>query len=145
MPSFTLFATSECPHPATQSSVDSKLSLRNYVVQIKAPLARKHEYIFAFVTEQTGYPVFGDQAISDMGLSPEGESELTLVDDDHQHQYKLRLTITPAKPGGTVSSDYMQIGWKTIEDQFDISEPDQYGNRDITAKEAEGCQNYHSH
>ncbi len=142
MPKFSLFRFVDNPIPATQSS-QVGASLKNYLVQIKSHLADEHEHVFAYVTEHTGEAVFGEQAIADLDLVPNTEGEINLVCDDQKHCYPLKVRVKPAVSGGTVTDDYMQLGWATIDKEFHIGK-ETSGIRQIVAKAGAVCFPYNS-
>ncbi len=143
MSQFFLFRFADNPIPATQSS-QAAASQKNYLVQIKSHLANESEHVFAFVTEFTGEAVFGEQAIADLGLVPDTEGVINLVCDVRKHRFPLKVRVKPAVSGGTVTDDYMQLGWATIAAHFNIEKETPDGIRQILAKNGAACLPYDS-
>ena len=127
---------------ASARARDTRASLKNYIIQIKAPLAQENEFVFAFVTESMDLPVFGEKAIAELGLSTEGSSTVSLISDDKQYPLSLEVTLVQSTATPTVNEHYMQIGWKAIERDFKIGK-EKHDVRIIEAK-VDRCVDYHS-
>ncbi len=137
MPHFLAYRFGENPLAVTQSSTP-KLSLKNFLVAIDVPETAENERVYAYLMEQTSITVMGESSARLFGITHGDEVHISLVSDFDNHRYTIKTTV---HVGDSIQpSDYISLGWETVDENFVIGPEEDSGLLHLLAHDVNSCE-----